>query len=350
MIIRKYLVEDMKEAVTRAKYELGPEAVIVTQRDVRVRKWYNPFGYKRIEVTFALEERPQAVKEEPEKELTQIAYTGTVKEEEPQVSVEDDPLYKYAGAQIRKRLESYLKLHDKEGGKLTRQESRDFFRIILKGTAFGGTPAANRINILIGPTGVGKTTTIAKLAASQRLGYGRKVGLITLDTYRIGAVEQLKTYAGILDLPFHVVNTNEEIGEKLSLLENCDTVFIDTLGTSPRDIKKLVDLKKTLVEIESDSTTYLVASLSTDREILDSIMERYRLLRYDAMVLTKLDEAENTKNLWHLIENNKVPVHYFTHGQEVPDDIKEANSDNLFDYIEENFGYDGSSWKIKRDS
>lgn len=354
MIIRKYIVNDMKEAMTRAKYELGPEAVIVSHRNIRVRKWYNPIGKKMVEATFAMEERPvekeapapaivpQApqVQQEPEPVINE-------EKEELLVDVKSDPLYQFAGDQTKKRLDSYLKLHNKEGGKLNFKERRDFFSIVLKGSPFDKKPEHQRVNILVGPTGVGKTTTIAKLAANQQLGYGRKVGLITIDTYRIGAVEQLRTYAGILGVPFHVVNRPEDMAEKLGDLKDCDMVLIDTLGTSPRDMQKLVEIKKNLNAISEPATTYLVASMSTDKDILDSILERYKMLRYDAMVLTKVDEAENTRNLWHLIENIKVPIHYFCHGQDVPEDIKEATSDNLFNYFEENFKNDRSGWKIK---
>ena len=95
-------------------------------------------------------------------------------------------------------------------------------------------------------------------------------------------------------------------------------------------------------------STYLVLSLSIDRDSIDSILERYRLLKYDGMVITKVDEVENTRNLWHLAERNTVPVQYFCHGQDVPEDIMEATPENIFNYFEESFDYDRSSWKTKR--
>lgn len=352
MIIRKYIVNDMKEAITRAKYELGPEAVIVSQRPIRVRKWYNPIGKKMVEATFAMEDRPIEKESAPPQPRITLPAANTQKEPEEKedgilLDLKSDILYQFAGDQTKKRLDSYLKLHNKEGGRLSSKERREFFNIVLKGSPFDNKIETRRVNILVGPTGVGKTTTIAKLAANHQLGYGKRVGLITMDTYRIGAVEQLKTYANILGVPFHVVNKAEDMTEKLESLKDCDMVLIDTLGTSPRDMQKLVEIKKNLNAINEPSTTYLVASMSTDRDILDSILERYKMLRYDAMVLTKVDEAENTRNLWHLIENIAVPIHYFCHGQDVPEDIKEATSDNLFNYFEENYNNDRSGWKIK---
>jgi flagellar biosynthesis protein FlhF len=348
MIIRKYIANDMKEAIIRAKYELGPETVIVSQRPIRIRKWYNPIGKKMMEVTFAIEERPiEKETRTPDINIPEVFAMDEKEKEEILVDVKSDTLYQFAGEQTKKRLDSYLRLHNKEGQKLSTKERRDFFNIVMKGSSFDIKTDPSRIVILVGPTGVGKTTTIAKLAANQLLGYGKKVGLVTMDTYRIGAVEQLKTYAGILGVPFHVVNNPEDMEQKLELLKDCEMVLVDTLGTSPRDMQKLVEIKKNLNAVSEPSTTYLVVSMSTDRDILDSILERYRMLKYDALVITKADEAENTKNLWHLIETNRVPVHYFCHGQAVPDDIKEATSDNIFNYFEENFRNDRSGWKIK---
>lgn len=367
MIIRKFKVHDMKEALTRARYELGPDAVIVTQRVVKDGKWFNPFKKRMLEVTFALEDKP-VEKEEPVKEpeeealeTFQEALKTRLQEDQVQlsreeevlpdrepVSIDKDPLYLHAGDDVRKRLESYRMLHNKGDGKLTSSERREFFNIVMKESPFGRNKELSRINVLVGPTGVGKTTTIAKLAAGEHLGKSRKVGLVTMDTYRIGAVQQLKTYAEILQVPFHVANNPEEMKEKLDLMQDCDMILVDTLGTSPKDMNKLVEIKKNLNAMGEGISTYLVLSLSTDRDSIDSILERYRLLKYDGMVITKVDEVENTRNLWHLVDRNTVPVQYFCHGQDVPEDIKEATPENIFKYFEENLNYDGSGWKIKR--
>lgn len=358
MIIKTFVTNDMKEALTRAKYELGMDAVLVSNRIVRVRSWFNPIGKRMVEATFAMKEKfettpihhpggnkiggtnTQALPFEKELQMEPALPEDVIQE------IGSDPLFAHAGLQTKKRLESYLKLHNKIDGTLDSQERKEFFNIIVKGSSFNGYSDNGRIKILVGPTGVGKTTTVAKIAANELLGKGKKVGILTIDTYRIGAVEQLRTYADILGVPFYVVRSPEEMEEKLKLLEDCDLILVDTLGTSPKDMKKQVEIKKSIHAIKEEADTYLVVSLSTDLEILRSTLERYKILKYDALVVTKVDEMETTKNLWHLIETNLVPVKYFCHGQEVPDDIKEATSNHLFQYIEENFNHDRSGWKI----
>lgn len=364
MIIKKFIANNINEALTRAKYELGSDAMIVSQREIKVGKWFNPFKKKMLEITVALEDKPVPAKTEEPKEVVKpivqdkekitdltvpMAKTEQVKEfEDEEVSMDVDPFFTYAGDDVRKRLKSYCMLHNKDDFILSAKERHEFLGIVLKESPFGRGKNLSRINVLVGPTGVGKTTTIAKLAASQQLGDRRKVGLITMDTYRIGAVQQLKTYAEILSVPFHVVNNPSEMKEKIDMMTDCDIILVDTLGTSPRDMGKLVEIKKNLNAMGEGVSTYLVMSMSTDKDSMESIIERYKLLKYDAMVLTKVDEVENTRNLWYLIEKNFVPIQYFCHGQDVPDDIKEATPENIFNYFEESFDYDRSSWKTKR--
>ncbi|MDY0235486.1 MAG: hypothetical protein RBR71_05630 [Gudongella sp.] len=347
MIIKKYIVDEMKEALTRAKYELGGDAIIITQREIRPGKWYNPFRKKKLEVTVALEETYEKKGEEksPKIEQQSVDRVDQIKEETKEkesIKANLDPFYDGSSEKIKEKLMGFCKLHGKEDLILTLEEKKDFFNIILKTNNFGEKFELGRINVMVGPTGVGKTTTIAKVAAREYLTNKKKVGLITMDTYRIGAVEQLKTYANILGVPFSVVNEPHEMLEKIETMQDCETILIDTLGTSPKDMKKLVEIKKHLNAINKKVNTYLVLSISTDKDTINSILESYKMLHYDALIITKLDEIATTKNLWHLIENNPVPVQFFCFGQDVPDHIELATADNIFKYFEENFKYDRS--------
>lgn len=344
MIIKKYVVDEMKEALTRAKYELGGDAIIVTQREIRPGKWWNPFRKKKLEVTVALEESYEK-KEVPIPQKIEIKKEETNETRETKkvekINGNLETFYDGASEKIKEKLISFCKLHGKDDFKLTLEEKREFFNIILKANKFEKKLDLGRINVMVGPTGVGKTTTIAKVAAREHLMNKKKVGLITMDTYRIGAVEQLKTYASILGVPFRVVNKPQEMLEKIESMPECDTILIDTLGTSPKDMKKLVEIKKHLNSINQKVNTYLVLSISTDKDTMDSILETYKMLKYDALIITKLDEIATTKNLWHLIENNPVPVQFFCFGQDVPDHIEVATGNNIFKYFEETFSYDG---------
>jgi flagellar biosynthesis protein FlhF len=185
------------------------------------------------------------------------------------------------------------------------------------------SPGRRRLVALVGPTGVGKTTTIAKLAANYRLKEKRRVGLITVDTYRIAAVEQLRTYADIIDLPMEVVSTPREMREAVRRLEGLELVLMDTAGRSPRDEIKIQELKAFLTEAGADEVHLVLSSVASART-LEQTAERFKSVGTTALILTKLDEATGLGNLIPLLRSSRLPLSYLTNGQSVPDDIETA--------------------------
>jgi flagellar biosynthesis protein FlhF len=180
-----------------------------------------------------------------------------------------------------------------------------------------------RIVALVGPTGVGKTTTIAKLAANYRLREKRRVGLLTVDTYRVAAVEQLRTYADIIDLPMEVVATPREMREAVARMSHLDLILMDTAGRSPRDEIKIQELKSMLAEAEADDV-HLVLSSTAGAKSLLATTERFADVGITALLLTKLDEANSLGHLVSLVRGCRLPISYLTDGQNVPDDIQVA--------------------------
>ncbi len=187
------------------------------------------------------------------------------------------------------------------------------------------TPGRRRVVALIGPTGVGKTTTIAKLAANFRLRDGIKIGLVTVDTYRVAAVEQLRTYAEIIDLPMKVVTSSIEMRRALDELVGLDLILIDTGGRSPRDELKIQELKSLLAEAQVDEV-HLVLSLTAGVSSLKATVEKFSSANTTALILTKLDEAAGMGSLLTAARKLPLPVSYLTTGQDVPDDIEAANA------------------------
>jgi flagellar biosynthesis protein FlhF len=185
-----------------------------------------------------------------------------------------------------------------------------------------------RVVALVGPTGVGKTTTIAKLAANYRLREKRRVGLITVDTYRVAAVEQLRTYADIIDLPMEVVATPREMREAVARMSHLDLVLMDTAGRSPRDEIKIQELKSMLGEAEPDDV-HLVLSSTAGAKSLIGTTERFAEVGTTAILLTKLDEATSLGHLVSLVRECRLPISYLTDGQNVPDDIQVAERRRL---------------------
>ena len=189
-------------------------------------------------------------------------------------------------------------------------------------------PGRRRLVALVGPTGVGKTTTIAKLAAHFRLREKRQVGLITVDTYRIAAVEQLRTYADIIDLPMQVVSTPREMREAVERMAHLDLVLLDTAGRSPSDEIKIQELKSFLTEAAADEV-HLVLSSVTGAGTLERTAQRFATVGVTSLILTKLDEAMSLGNLLPLLRSSKLPLSYLTDGQNVPDDIAPAERGRL---------------------
>lgn len=189
-----------------------------------------------------------------------------------------------------------------------------------------------KIVALAGPTGVGKTTTLAKLAANFRLRDGLRTGLVTVDTYRIAAVDQLRTYADIIDLPMKVVTSPAEMRTALDELAGLDLVLIDTAGRSPRDAEQIAELNELLAAASPDET-HLVLSLTAGRKTLTQAIERFKPVSPTAIIVTKLDEADGAGAIIALCRDGGLPISYVTLGQDVPDDIEPARPDRIARWI-----------------
>lgn len=190
------------------------------------------------------------------------------------------------------------------------------------------TPGVRTVVALVGPTGVGKTTTLAKLAANFKLRDGARVGLITVDTYRVAAVEQLRTYAELIDLPMHVVSSPREMRRALEELADVELVLIDTAGRSPRDEVKIQELKSVLAEADVDQV-HLVLSLVAGARSLEHAAQRFGVVGATSLLLTKLDEAAGAGAILSAAKRVGLPISYLTTGQDVPDDIEAASTPHL---------------------
>ncbi len=185
-----------------------------------------------------------------------------------------------------------------------------------------------KVIVLVGPTGVGKTTTIAKLAAINKLMHGHDVGLISADTYRIGAIEQLRTFAGIADIPMQVVYKPSEVGPALRKFRSKDMVFVDTVGRSQRSRKELADLGRFVAAADPDEI-HLVISASTGVRTAQDILNQFKGIKPDRLIFSKLDEAATYGPILSLLHAHRLPVSYVTTGQTVPDDIRTMDPTQL---------------------
>jgi len=223
--------------------------------------------------------------------------------------------------------------------KSNEQKINDFFKLILRRMIPIKFEIATRVHqrkvmMFVGPTGVGKTTTIAKLAAryAYKMGMEYKVGIITLDSFRVGAIEQLKAYTNIMRLPLEIVKKSEDLVEAILRLQDCHYILIDTAGSSQYDIDKIEiigDYQTRLKDIDIEKTLVLPANIKQN-DLLE-IYERYSVLGLNAILFTKLDETRSFGNIISFAYKVKKSISYLSVGQNVPDDLICADDNYLID-------------------
>ncbi len=200
--------------------------------------------------------------------------------------------------------------------------------LIATSTPIDAATGTRRVIALVGPTGVGKTTTIAKLAASAKVTHGLRVGLVTVDTYRIAAVEQLRTYADIIDVPLEVVEEPGRMRAAIAKAGDVDLILIDTAGRSPRDELKIRELAAFLNEAEPDEVHLVLSAAAAERTLVVTA-ERFAPARPDRLIFTKLDEADGLGRLLAVLERPGFAISHLTTGQAVPEDLERAEARRL---------------------
>lgn len=182
--------------------------------------------------------------------------------------------------------------------------------------------------VFVGPTGVGKTTTIAKIAGKLALIEKKKVGLITVDTYRIGAVEQLSTYADIMSIPFEAVFSVKEMGSALESMKDCEVILIDTTGRNSKNAMQIAELNS-FVQKANSKNIYMVISSTTKNKDIDAILQGYKVLNFNNVIITKLDETTTYGSILNILDSAEKPLSFVTTGQNVPDDFKELTAEEI---------------------
>ena len=360
MVIKKYVVKNMNEALTRIRYELGKDAIIIGQRKIKENGIKGFFRPKLIEVTAALEnnklERPNYnIKKENDINTfkSSINDIKNIIEKDEHKTLKAEENIKDEVKEIKDLLNKVIKNTNKENEKNLVEEylieididksciddidilshkdieefKEEFKRKIYEDINIYDKELLGKI-ALIGPTGVGKTTTIAKLAGRLALIERKKVGLITIDTYRIGAVDQLKTYAEIMNIPFRVVMTLKEVEETIEQFHDCDVILIDTTGRSSKNTMQLSELRAFVQKINADNT-FLVISGTTKNKDIDTILNGYGEIKYENIIITKLDETSSYGCIYNILKKSEKKLSFIATGQNVPDDIKKPSKEYI---------------------
>ncbi len=382
MIIKKFQGETEAEAIKMAQAEMGNNAVIMHIKTVKHRALARLFKKNYVEVTAALEERTdklpvKKVNQEVSNDTTPLLEleknTNAIEEKlnnlqsmiEKKINTEDIKMedtdsvkeaannnnnvnFKFMQLVYRQLIdnevdEKYVnqimgEVEEslKKGANVDSILAAIYQKIILKlgvPETIKAADGASKIVYFVGPTGVGKTTTIAKLASYFKLQKGLKVGLITSDTYRIAAVEQLRTYANILDAPLTVVYTIEEFNDAVKNYEDFDIILVDTAGRSQKnaeqcnEIFRLIDESRLPDNMEKE--VYLVLSAATKYKDLLKICDVFSHIKDFRLIFTKLDETYSLGNILNIKLNTGAALSYITSGQVVPDDISMIDAQKI---------------------
>lgn len=383
MIIKKFIAKTEQEAIENARKELGEGVVVMNVKPVKSKGLFAFLKTPMVEVTVALEEESEKysaavsainnviasskntlvtetpVIETPEKRDTnsaieekldslqslleqQLQKPGEEKEEEAAQPKEESETDKFMRLLHDTMLENEvdekyaqeiideIELINKPNIPFDYALANIYQKMILKfGKPSGIEPAANGIKLVffIGPTGVGKTTTIAKIASKFRVDEKKKVALLTADTYRIAAAEQLRTYANILEVPFRVIYTVEEIAKALEDFRDYDYIMIDTAGHSHQNNTQKDNMCNIIHSVDDkvEKEVHLVLSATTKYRDLISIADSYKEMADYKLIFTKLDETTTLGNLLNLRLYTGASLSYVTYGQNVPDDIEDFN-------------------------
>lgn len=388
MKIRRYIANNNQEAILKVKMDLGNDALILNTRKIRQKGILGAFSKPRIEVLAAIDEYSSKKEADNNKEngkaedkhdilikdsRNKINFDekeGKIANLENKISSMEDMLQRICSqiqvkektsetVQKEEKQESILKAIQVFYSNLIKNEVEvDIARRIIDAvvakvgdnagvndtasvlyniiTGILGKPETISPNmegrpsviIFVGPTGVGKTTTLAKIAANFLLNQKKNVGLITADTYRIAAVEQLKTYAEILGIPISVVYSASDIRDAVSQHSDKDIILIDTAGRSQRNKAQFDEMKAMIAASRADEI-YLVLSSTTSIRNCREIISNYDFLKDYKLIFTKIDEAPALGIILNIKFITGKKLSYITTGQNVPDDIEVVNADKI---------------------
>lgn len=376
MRVKKYLVKSVNEGIAKIKLDLGSNAIIISQRKVRQEGIKGFFLPKVIEITAVSEgsikindnfdinrnistktrnankttvlsqqiktvsPTPNVIETNLAKEVADMKtlLQNIAKENKNNDFNEEYKNYKSflqdndISEEFLKYILEALKEKSVEDNEINKELLKEIICDYIKDDLCEEEVINNRVIAFVGPTGVGKTTTIAKLAGKYTLVHKKKVGLITVDTYRIGAVEQLKTYAEIMDIPFKVVFDMKEMEETIDSMKDCDTIFVDTTGRSSKNLMQLQELRAFVTKSKAEKV-FLVLSSTTKPKDVTSIIEGYKVMEYNGLIITKLDETTTYGSILTMIHKAQVPLTYITTGQNVPQDILNIKREGLLKII-----------------
>jgi flagellar biosynthesis protein FlhF len=340
--IRKYRAPTMREALAEAKRELGPDALILSTRELR----RGVLG-SEVEVTAAIDDGSDIGTTEAPAQSYGASGRATAPAPAPApvpapglAEMDIERIIAPLRAELRS-LRSMMRpmadvgheintLRNAVTAATSRAAATEAVPTLeaLAGKTLTAAPSCRRVTVLVGPTGVGKTTTLAKLAAHAALVERRRVAIISLDDYRVGGADQIRTYADLIGVPVELVSEPSRLRATIDRLRDAERIFVDTAGRSPRDREAMWALERALGSL-GDVEVHLVVAATTPAATIDAIARRHAALGPSRLLFTKVDEADDLGELLRAPARLNLPVTYITTGQRVPEDIETASPERL---------------------
>jgi flagellar biosynthesis protein FlhF len=382
--VMKYVAPTMNDAMKKVRNELGEDAVILNSKVMDSGGVFGLFKKRLVEVIAAIDpgienekaemkrlrSQPDASKsvsfKQDEHRKQQLTSENSVQQELKELkkmiaSFTSSSQFERYDSSIREillhlqiqgineslllqagdHLQGYFKSSGQKGTEILLIEAKRFLKDAVSEVNMSGMSYKKKYINVIGPTGVGKTTTLAKLAAEAVIEKRMKIGFITTDTYRIAAIEQLKTYAGLLNVPVEVVYKLEDYKKAIHKFRDFDHVFIDTAGRNFREKKFVDDLHK-VIDFERDMETFLVLSLTGKEDDMKEIITQFSAIEINAFIFTKLDETSTYGSMVNILKETKTGIAYITTGQDVPEDITEVDADYISELLLKGFSHERS--------
>lgn len=332
MIVKKFYGKTVEETIRKVKENLGEDASLLLVQKIRKKGLLGLFGATEIEITAA-------------KEISFEAQERILSSSKNGVSVDLPALSRIKEILVEEEVDSDIintivssYIEAVGGNRLKLQElDTDILFSIIRGlikTEKNSNYMDKTRAIFIGPPGVGKTTTILKLASYYAVEKDKRIAIITTDIYRSGAIEQLKVYGKILNIPIEPVFNIKEFEKAIYKFNSVDIVFIDSAGRSKKDKEYVELLRKFIYTIPIQGLRiYLVISATDNFRYIKEIYENYKALYPNSIILSKLDEAVTFGNLINIPVYTNLPIGYITDGQNIPGNIETARSEKLADLI-----------------
>ncbi|MBN6887182.1 flagellar biosynthesis protein FlhF [Cytobacillus horneckiae] len=375
MKAKKFIAATMSEVMKKIRAELGQDAVILHTRKVKSGGFLGLFQKQNLEVLAAVDPAIASERKANQKDSQRPAYYGEGQQQkriqdntnvllaeisdlrklinETKYNKEDavlsrlpEPISQELNKLKKQRvdeeiidaisaslMESWYK-NDDSSAENVRLWTEQLLTQKLKDISFGGISFAKKYINVVGPTGVGKTTTLAKIAAESVIKYNKRIAFITTDTYRIAAIEQLRTYSKILDAPLEVCYNLEDFAKAMQQFSDYDVVLIDTAGRNYRNAEYVSEINK-LIGSNKDIETFLVLSLTSKYEDMQEICEQFLKTPIDRFIFTKADETATVGSMLNLVINYQRGIGYITDGQDVPDDLLTGSPQKLIQAVME---------------